>query len=135
MLRTPEHNEQAAFFRWTELLEKQYPALGRFFAVPNGGHRKKAVAGKLKAEGVRKGVPDVLNLTPRNIVGRGAYHGLVLEFKVGRNRLSAEQEDWCDYFDRNNYRVAVPRSWVEAALVAIEYFDLPESLKENLPAR
>jgi len=125
-----EHAEQKAFFHWTELLEKQYPALGRFFAVPNGGHRHKAVAGKLKVEGVRAGIPDVFHLT-----SAFPYRGLVLEFKVGRNKPTSEQEDWFTYLRAQGFHVAVPRSWVEAALITIEYFGLPESLKKNLPAR
>lgn len=127
-----EHTEQAAFFHFTELLEGQFPELGRFFAVPNGGHRNKAVAAKLRAEGLKRGVPDVFNLSPNPT---GEWAGLVFEFKVGRNKPTSEQEDWLEYFEGLGYRVAVPRSWVEAALITIEYFGLPESLKKNLPAR
>ena len=34
-------------------------ALKWIFAVPNGGHRAKSVAGKMKAEGAKAGVPDL----------------------------------------------------------------------------
>lgn len=35
-----------------------------YFAVPNGGWRNRTVAAKLKAQGVRAGVPDMLVLFP-----------------------------------------------------------------------
>ena len=57
-----EHHEQCALFAWLRL---QWPDLDRVsFAIPNGGHRHKAVAGKLKAEGVKAGVPDIFIAYP-----------------------------------------------------------------------
>lgn len=50
-----EHAEQTAFVQWFRL---QYPGV-LIFAIPNGGARNKATAGKLKAEGVLAGVPDL----------------------------------------------------------------------------
>ncbi len=141
-----EHNEQTGFFQWTELHEKYHPGLSRFFAVPNGGERVAKVDAKgrrfslegkrLKAAGLRPGIPDVFNLTQ----GEGTeneqpyeYRGLIFEFKSDTGRLSPEQKDWCEYFREQGFRVEVPRSWVEAALITIEYFGLPEELKKNLP--
>jgi hypothetical protein len=48
-----------------------WPEARWLYAVPNGGFRHKAVAGKMKAQGVRAGVLD-FNLD----VARGGYHGL-----------------------------------------------------------
>ena len=57
-----EHEEQKNVVKWFDM---QYPALrGRLAAVPNGGQRHPAVAAKLKAEGVRKGFPDMMLLKP-----------------------------------------------------------------------
>lgn len=39
-----EHNEQAALFHWSVYVENQIPELKLLFAIPNGGHRYKAVA-------------------------------------------------------------------------------------------
>ena len=50
-----EHAEQVAFVHWFRL---QHPT-ALIFAIPNGGARNKATAGKLKAEGVTPGVPDL----------------------------------------------------------------------------
>lgn len=70
-----EHDEQVAFIRWAEgTLNPHVFAL--LFAIPNGGQRSKAVAGKLKAEGVKAGIPDLMLAVPRN-----SYHGLFIEMK------------------------------------------------------
>lgn len=50
-----EHAEQVAFVKWFRL---QYPGV-LIFAIPNGGDRHAAVAAKLSAEGVTRGVPDL----------------------------------------------------------------------------
>lgn len=52
------------------------PVLELFYAVANGGERHKAVAAKLKAEGVRAGVPDT-----HLPVACGQYHSLYIEMK------------------------------------------------------
>lgn len=59
-------------------LELSLPAVfDLIYHVPNGGHRVKAVAAKLKAQGVKPGIPDlVLNMA------RGGYFGLYIEFKA-----------------------------------------------------
>lgn len=62
---------------------------GLIFAIPNGGHRHPAVAAKLKAEGVRAGVPDLM--LP---VARRGYHGAFLELKVSPNKPTEQQLAW-----------------------------------------
>src|SRR5262245_64718583 len=77
-----EHAHQRAFFCaisspefCPESLRPPIPAR-LCFAIPNGGARDVITAGRLKAEGVRAGVPDVC--LP---VARAGYHGLFLEVK------------------------------------------------------
>ena len=50
-----EHEEQREFVQW---FRQNYPGV-RIFAIPNGGARTPSAAGRLKAEGVSKGVPDL----------------------------------------------------------------------------
>lgn len=97
-----EHEEQTALFQRAAWSLGKYPELRWLFAVPNGGHRSKAVAGKLKAEGVKKGVPDIWLPVPR-----GTFHGLIIEMKVAVNRPSGQQREWLAYLDSAGYRVAV----------------------------
>lgn len=84
-----EHEHQVAFFQYVDLkLIKKYPFLDKLlFAVPNGGHRSKSQAGKLKAEGVTSGVSDIILLYP----ARG-YNFLCIEMKYGKNTQSKEQK-------------------------------------------
>lgn len=72
-----EHAEQAAVIQWVDWHIPSYSELQLLYAVANGGHRHKAVVGKLKAEGVRRGVPDLC--LP---VARSGAHGLYLQMKA-----------------------------------------------------
>lgn len=79
--KATEHAEQAAFVQY---VHAQYSARDDFaaplfFAVPNGaplGKRGYTVMNKLKAEGLRPGVSDILYLQPR-----GDYAYLAIEMK------------------------------------------------------
>lgn len=67
--------EQTALMRELQL---RFPEAYKLtYHVPNGGHRVKAVAAKLKAQGVKAGIPDLV-LT----MARGGYFGLYIEFKA-----------------------------------------------------
>lgn len=79
-----EHAIQAAFFASLQPYYGQYPCLATMHAIPNGGDRSPIVAGRLKAEGVRAGVPDV-----ELPVARRGYHSLWLEFKKPEHRCHA----------------------------------------------
>ena len=88
-----EHDEQVALIAACESLYSRHPELRLLFAIPNGGQRNKATAGRLKAEGVRAGVPDMF--LP---VARGGYHGLFIELKRA---------------DRSNHQTPLQRTWME----------------------
>ena len=97
-----EHAEQVALFAWAELMESQYPELRWMYHPANGGHRHIAVAVKMKAEGVKAGILDVC--LP---VARGAYHGLYIEMKFGRNTPTKEQKECIDFLCAQGYYVDV----------------------------
>ena len=67
-----EAQEQMTLFSWAAMQSGKYPELNLLYHVPNGGSRHKAEAGRLRAEGVKAGVPDLC--LP---VARGQYHGLL----------------------------------------------------------
>lgn len=110
-----EHSEQVEVFRWCaevayagfELVLAQapkpyskeqlnpQPTLKLMHAIPNGGARgndsttNKIRGAMLKAEGVKKGVPDIFLPVPKQ-----GFHGLYIEMKVAddkKGRPSAEQ--------------------------------------------
>lgn len=112
--QSQEHQEQAALFDWVALSEPRWPELALMYAIPNGGERHPAVAVRLKAEGVKAGVPDLC--LP---VARGGYHGLYIELKSREGKLSAEQRHWLANLEGQGYRAAMVRGW-EAAQRLIE---------------
>lgn len=98
-----EHDHQVAFFQILELNSRKYPQLVTgVFAVPNGGFRDQATAKKLKAEGVRRGVPDILIMIPR----RG-YFAAAIENKAPAGRLSPEQKQMLDSLNANGYMTKI----------------------------
>ena len=115
-MRQPEHLAQAALFRWAGYQTKRLPELALLFSIPNGGLRNKVTAAKLKASGVKPGVPDIC--LP---VARGEYHGLWIEMKAGRNKPTAPQVQWHMRLSQQGHRVAVCYSWEAARDVIEEY--------------
>lgn len=78
-----EHDEQVAVVEYCDL--NSIPV----FHIPNGGYRRKSEAARMKAEGVRPGVPDLC--IP---VARGDYHSLYIEMKAPGGRPTEEQVAW-----------------------------------------
>ena len=109
-----EHNLQCACVKW---FAYQHPELqGLLFAIPNGGARNKATAGKLKAEGVVAGVADLILLVPRN-----KYHGLCIEMKTEKGRQSPEQKGWMEMVEAKGYRYIIIRS-LELFINSVEHY-------------
>ena len=106
-----EHDEQTTLVKWFDL---QYPShRGRLLAIPNGGQRHPVVAVRLKAEGVRAGVPDLCLPIPNE-----HYHGLWIELKVKGGRPTAAQLDWLHYLSEQGY-LAVLCVGADAAMQTI----------------
>lgn len=117
-----EHGEQAALFCWAADNVVQYPQLKYLFAVPNGFCGDSGQKAKMKAEGLRTGVPDVF--LPSSGGGKDAwYAGCFIEMKVGKNKPSAEQEDWINYLTKAGYYCKVCYSWIEAKDTLIAYLE------------
>jgi hypothetical protein len=125
-----EHQEQCAVIRWCELNKAKYPALDMIFAIPNGGHRHIGTAKKLKSEGVKPGVPDLF-LACCNVINKNKnieWHGLFIEMKFGKNKVSEEQECWHTKLLLFGYKVIVCYSFEEAVKEICEYLDIPFKL-------
>ena len=116
-----EHEHQAALFAWAERARQTMPELAMLAAVPNGGLRHKAVAAKLRAEGVKPGYPDVLLDVPRK-----PWHGLRIEMKKEGGRVSAHQEEWIARLGACGYLATVCYGWDEARSVIERYLMLPK---------
>ena len=98
-----EHDEQASLIQEANLRAGADPRWGLLLAIPNGGLRSKATAAKLKAEGVRAGVPDLF----LPVASRG-MHGLWIEMKRGDGgQISAAQKEWHIALQAQGYGVAI----------------------------
>ena len=104
-----EHFEQVALFKWAHWESRTVPELALLFAIPNGGKRNKATAGKLKAEGVKPGVPDIC--LP---VACGKYHGLFIELKAEGGRPTLVQLEWQIKLIAQGYEAVICRGWEQA---------------------
>lgn len=119
-----EDAHQVALFLWAGMNEGLYPDLRKLYAVPNGGQRNKIVAAKLKAQGVRAGVPDI-----QLDVARHGFHGLRIELKRPANKtlgqragtLSEEQRDRIADLRADGFRAEVCYGWEAARDVLVEY--------------
>lgn len=142
-----EHAEQRAFFAWANCAShhgfrvakselgyseegrakllindlEAHPQLCFMFAIPNGGKRDAITAGKLKAEGVKPGVPDVM----LPIVAQNSA-GLFIEFKreARKNHVSAvadAQNDYHNHLRHNFYNVVICYRWQAAANCVMGY--------------
>jgi hypothetical protein len=113
-----EHAEQVELMRLVKMSEGKYPALKLMFACPNGSLRHHAVAAKLKAEGVKPGVPDLMLPVPI-----GGYTGLAIEMKSMTGYASREQKDWIEALRSNGWRAEVCRGREAAWKVVLEYVE------------
>ena len=112
-----EHREQVKLFAWAEWERIDRPELGLLFAVPNGGRRDKVTGARLKAEGVKAGVPDVW--LP---VARQGFHGLVIEMKADeKGRPSKEQVKWLAELTEQGFLAVVCHGCEAAKGVIVEY--------------
>lgn len=117
--KTSEHQHQAALIAW---FDAAYPLLrGRLFAIPNGGQRNKITAAKLKAEGVRSGVPDLCLPVPRRTSSGVLLAGLFIELKAGKNKPTETQLDWLGWLGQQGYAAYCCTGWDAAKQVIEEY--------------
>jgi hypothetical protein len=105
-----EHAHQVALFCWAAQQQYKWPELEWMFAVPNGGERQKIVASRLKAEGVKSGVSDVM--LP---FARRGYHGFFLEMKKPDGKESENQIKFGKFVADNGYLYACCYGWEQAA--------------------
>lgn len=115
-----EHHEQVTLMSWVNHNLRAMPELHNLFAIPNGGHRHLFTAQKMKAEGVKPGVPDMFLAHPS-----GDYCGLFVEMKRRKGGvLSPVQREWIERLSKSGYRVVVCLGWGDAKKEIIEYLKL-----------
>lgn len=117
-MKQTEHEHQKFVFQILALNEAKFPFLRFIYAVPNGGQRHPAVAAKLKAEGVKRGVSDICipfscqhNFRdPSGSCCPGAY----IEMKAPKGKVSPEQKEFLEFVKEQGYFATVAYSCDEA---------------------
>ena len=122
-----EHQHQVALINWSWRVplpaasDVEPGAKVGFYllAIPNGGRRDKITGARLKAEGVKPGVSDLL-LPLR----RQGFAGLWLELKAPGEKPTKVQREWLDRMARAGYRAEWADSWTDAARIISDYVDV-----------
>lgn len=123
-----EHQHQVALISWSSVTRLPAGAdiepgatIGYYLlAIPNGGGRSRREGGRLKAEGVKPGVSDLL-LPLR----RQGCAGLWLELKAPGEKPKKHQLEWLVRMSRAGYRAEWADDWLKAATIIAEYVGIP----------
>ncbi|WP_335919820.1 hypothetical protein [Shewanella algae] len=112
-----EHWEQVMLFDWLERFLPEYYL--DFAAVPNAGKRTGKESCDMPAEGLRTGYPDITG-----DVAKGAYHGIFIEMKWGKNKPSEKQVEQLNRKRKRGYFACICYGFDEAKAVITEYLGL-----------
>ena len=96
------------------------------YHIPNEGKRSAATGARLKAEGLKAGVPDVCLPT-----AHGGYIGLYIEMKVKPNKPTENQKQWLRDLRKAGHMTAVCYTWEEAKNLIEEYIRLPLTISKG----
>lgn len=119
-----EHEHQKALISWANRTRLPAAAdirpgatIGTYLlAIPMGGKRNPREAARLKAEGAKPGVSDLL--LPLRRQGRGS---LWIEMKAPGNRPTPMQREWLALMELAGYRAEWADDWIKAAAVIADY--------------
>ncbi len=88
---------------------------------PNGGSRHILEAAKFKRMGVKAGFPDLFCYRPM-----GDWHGLFVELKAAKGRVSEAQKDMLAMLESEGYCVKVCYGFEQAKREICKYLGLGE---------
>jgi len=114
-----EHQEQCAVIKWWDAWSTERGIDHRsLFAIPNGGHRHIATGKKLKGEGVRAGVPDLMLAIPTRL-----FPAMFIEMKRVGEKVAAgsSQAQMIELLRKQGYNV-VACVGAEEAIMAIQAY-------------
>lgn len=113
-----EHKLQVALFERAAMHLLPHPELEWLHAVPNGGFRHAATAGRMKAEGVKGGIPDISLPVPKS-----GFHGLYIEMKAPGEITNPKQNRAIRFLREQGYCVQVFDDWYAAWTFIIDYLE------------
>lgn len=112
-----EASQMKALFCWAAWNLKIYPQLKFMAHIPNGGSRDVREGANLKAQGVKRGIPDIGLFYPNK------YAGLFIEMKIKSGNVSADQQDWLNFLNSVGYKAVVCYGWIEARDIIVNYLE------------
>lgn len=122
MQKISESALQSSMFLW---LFNNFPKTrGLVYHVPNGGLRSRVEAGRMKAQGVIPGVPDLHHAIPTKI-----FASLYVEIKTDEGRLSPEQIKEHEILKSASNRVEIVRSLEEYQALIFEHYSESDLFK------
>jgi len=104
-MKQEEHHLQVSVMRFLDVV---LPDDARAFHVPNGGRRDGRTGARLKREGVKAGVPDI-------VIVMGGGRCAMIELKADKGRLSSQQKEWAAWCEAYKLPYALCRSLPEVA--------------------
>ena len=121
-----EEENQRLVVSWSRLAANITPELSLLFHIPNQRMCKVALAVRLKALGVKAGVPDLFLPVPR-----GKYHGLFIEMKSAKGSMSPEQKVFCCQAIKQGYAYICCKSGKDGIQTLQNYLDNPLPVSED----
>ena len=119
--QSSEANEQRRLMEIVGYYTHRYPELTLLYHVPNEGKRSKITGSILKMQGLKAGVPDLC--LP---VARGVYHGLYIELKYGKNKLTDSQKQWLTLLGGQGYFAVACWGGDQAFQTLLNYLNLED---------
>jgi hypothetical protein len=110
-----EDDHQKALFKWADMVASPTNPTNLMYAIPMGGKRDLREAVRMKAQGSKKGIPDM-----KLPVARQGFHGLYIELKrpivkgEAKPTVSADQKYWIEQLRLQGYKAEVCYGWTEA---------------------
>lgn len=107
--------------------DDRLPQLDLLFAIKNAGHGDAVRGARSKAEGIKKGVPDIFLPVASFDKYANTYSGLFIELKRPKTenklegRASKEQCKWAEALEAQSYLVKLCYGWEAAKIVLLDY--------------
>lgn len=114
--KTTEHDEQCKFIQYCRFKARQDPRYGNVIAIPNQRKWTFGAHHYFKEEGFSAGFPDLAILVPNE-----KYHGLFIEMKQPKGKVTKHQETWLNKLTAQGYACFVCRS-ANAAIKCINEY-------------
>jgi hypothetical protein len=121
-IKHTEANYQQQVVEWARLahMSGKYPNLDLLHCSLNGVKLSGTQAKIAKGQGMLSGVPDLFLPVPKN-----GFHGLFIEMKSGKGRLSTNQTWFLSKVELLGYKIAVCYSANEAIKTIENYYFFP----------